>query len=261
MDQNQKPGCLQIPGGLPVMEDGEPFFFKKDSDRGCLLIHGFTGTTSSMRPMGEYLASRGVTVLSPRLPGHGTTPDDMSGTSFEDWFQSAEKAFLELEQLCDRVFVGGLSMGGTLTLRLAEKYPDRIAGIIPVSTLVFFKNPVVKLLPVMKLFIKNWKGIGGDLKDPEATEIAYERFPLKALHELVKLMKITRDDLPAITCPVRIFQAREDHVVPPGNGPYIFDNVSSKNKELIWLDNCYHVATLDLDRESIFDQSYSFISG
>ena len=60
---------LKVPVGVSVMDDGKPFFFE-GGRTGCLLIHGFTGTTSSMRLMGEFLAEKGMTVLWPRLPGH-----------------------------------------------------------------------------------------------------------------------------------------------------------------------------------------------
>ena len=41
---------------------------------------------------------------------------------------------------------------------------------------------------------------------------------------------------------------------------YIYDNISSTDKEIIWLDNCYHVATLDYDKDKIFEASYNFMT-
>ena len=54
-----------------IMQGAEPFFFE-GNEVGCLVSHGFTGTTQSMRFLGEYLAGEGgLTVVGPRLEGHG----------------------------------------------------------------------------------------------------------------------------------------------------------------------------------------------
>jgi carboxylesterase len=255
---------LKMPVGLSVMEDGKPFFFE-GGKTGCLLIHGFTGTTSSMRPMGEFLAAKGVTVLGPRLPGHGTDVNDMGKWAYTDWTAMVETALAELRDLCDTIFVSGLSMGGLLTLYLAEKHSDSLAGIMPISSPVRWLAPgangvALKFVGVLKHVLKTFPGPGHDLKDPDVVEVAYEKLSTNAAHELVKLAGVVDADLARITCPVRLFAAREDHVVPPRNSQYIYDNVSSSDKEIIWLDNCYHVATLDYDKEKIFESSYNFMT-
>jgi carboxylesterase len=249
---------LEAPSEIEVMDDGMPFFFD-GGETGCLLIHGFTGTTSSMKPMGEYLAERELTVLGPRLPGHGTNVEDMGRWSYNHWTRAVEVALEEISEICSRVFVGGLSMGGTLTLYLGERGKESVAGLMPICAPVFLKNPTLKLVPLLKRIIKTFPGPGNDIKDPDVEEVAYEKLSVNALHEMVKLMSLVGRNLERITAPIRIFQAREDHVVPPPNAPHIFGSVSSTDKELIWLDNSYHVATLDFDKEIIFEESYNFI--
>ncbi len=255
---------LRIPPGLKVIEEGKPFFIKGDNKAGCLLIHGFTGTTSSMLPMGEYLSSEGITVLAPRLPGHGTDVKDMSLYSYLDWVKTVEKALEELASLCERVFVAGLSMGGTLTLYLAEHHPEKIAGIVPICAPVTRIAPGIQqhalfLVPFLKHLLPYMPGPGNDLKDPDVKEIAYEKMSTVALHELVKLVKTVKKDIGRISAPARIFEAREDHVVPPENASYIYENISSSDKKLIWLENSYHVATLDYDKEIIFKETAELI--
>lgn len=247
---------MEIPPGSSVMDDGRPFFIEGRGKLGYLLLHGFTGTTSSMKPMGEYLADKGVTVLAPRLPGHGTDVKDMGRWSVSDWTGVVTAAFEELENLCDKIFVAGLSMGGTLALYLGEKFPDRISGLVPICAPVFLKNPALRLVPFLKHLAKTLPGPGGDIKNPDVTEVAYDRLSVPALGEMLKLLRAVERDLGKITEPVRIIQARDDHVVPPENGPYIFDRVTSEDKVLVWLDNSYHVATLDYDRERVFEESY-----
>jgi carboxylesterase len=108
--------------------------------------------------------------------------------------------------------------------------------------------------------VKTLPGPGNDVKDPDVTEIAYDKFSTNAAHELKKLADKVRPDLGRISMPIRIFHGREDHVIPTENATYIFDHVSSSDKKLIWLENSYHVATIDYDKELIFGESYDFMT-
>ena len=108
---------------MPLFPGAEPYSADGGST-GVLLLHGFTGSPKSMKPWGERMAAEGHTVRVPRLPGHGTRWQDMNLTRWEDWYAEADRAFLELQKSCERVFVFGLSMGGSLTLRLAERHGD-----------------------------------------------------------------------------------------------------------------------------------------
>ena len=102
-----------LPGAEPFAADGGPV--------GVVLSHGFTGSPQSLRPWAEHLAAAGFTVRLPRLPGHGTRWQDLNATRWPDWYGEIERAFDALRGRCDQVFAGGLSMGGTLVLRLAEQ--------------------------------------------------------------------------------------------------------------------------------------------
>ena len=62
---------------MPVMPGAEPFSHSGGTT-GVLLCHGFTGSPQSLRPWAEYLAAAGLTVCLPRLPGHGTTWQEMA---------------------------------------------------------------------------------------------------------------------------------------------------------------------------------------
>ena len=241
-----------------IWDDAQPFYFKGNST-GVLVIHGFTGCTQSMLPYGKALAARGYTVIGPRLPGHGTTVEDMAFRKYTEWTGEAERALQELRGQCDRVFVTGLSMGGTITLTLAAKYGDKIDGIIPLNALVI-TEPLLRLTPILKYLLKTRPGVGSDIKKPEAKESCYDQVPVAAAYELTRLLKVTREGLPRIHAPALVIASREDHVVPePINAETIVANLGSKNKELLWLENSYHVATLDNDAALIFEKAAEFI--
>lgn len=222
------------------------------------MCHGFTGSTQSMKYLGERIGEAGFTVYGPRLTGHGTHPEDMEKATFNDWVADVEAGLEELKATCSTIFVAGLSMGGTLTLYLAERYPE-IAGIMPINAAVDLpgmKDYYGEIVNGSERFVA---GIGSDIKKADVEELAYPLTPVKSMGELLGLMKFVRNDLEKITSPVLIFSSDVDHVVPPDNSKEIYNKIDSKDKHIVHLENSYHVSTLDNDKELIADECIAFI--
>lgn len=240
-----------LPGAEPYHHDG--------GSVGFLLSHGFTGTPQSMRPWAEFLAAEGLTVSLPLLPGHGTRWQDMQLTTWQDWYAEIERAFDILRSTCEYVFVGGLSMGGTLALRLAQQRGDQVAGLVLVNPSVHADDPRLKALPVLKHLVRSVPGIGSDIRKEGAAELAYSRTPLKPLHSLTRLWPLVQTDLPQVTQPVLLFRSPQDHVVAPANAETVLARISSTDVTAEQLPDSYHVATLDNDAERIFTGSLEFV--
>jgi carboxylesterase len=240
-----------LPGAEPINLPGGPV--------GALLVHGFTGTTQSLRPWAEHLAAGGLTVSAPRLPGHGTRWQDMNSTGFPDWYREVERAFDELQGGCETVFVMGLSMGGTLALRLAELRPREVAGLVVVNASLTTARKDAKLLPLASRVLASFPGIASDIKKPGSVELAYDRVPLKAAASLQAAWPVVASDLHRISCPVLVFRSRVDRVVPPLSGAMLMRGLAGGTIEERVLEDSYHVATLDNDAPAIFEGSLAFV--
>lgn len=226
---------------------------------GILVLHGFTGSPASVRPWGQSLSAEGWTVRVPRLPGHGTTWQAMNRTTWEDWYAEVDRNLRELRERCSSVFVMGLSMGGTLTLRLAEQYGEQIAGIVLVNASVHSERPDRFLLPVLQLVVPGFPGISNDIAKPDQDEIAYSKIPLKAAYSLSKLWSLVKADIAKVTQPILLFRSAVDHVVEPSNAAFILAHVSSTDVHQQVLPDSFHVATLDHDAEVIVRDSIAFV--
>jgi carboxylesterase len=245
---------------VTVRAGAEPYAHDGD-DVGVLLCHGFTGNPSSLRPWAETLIEAGHSVSLPRLPGHGSTWQEMSRTKWADWYSEVDAAFLELRQRSRVVVVAGLSMGGALALRLAEQHGEGETGV---DGLVLV-NPAVKIddrrllaLPVVRWVAPWFPAVGNDIKKPGAVEDAYDRVPPHSLHSMLRGYRDVVADLPTVTQPVLLFRSPQDHVVPASSSALILDRISSKDTEEVLLENSYHVATLDNDAPTIFEQTLGF---
>jgi len=241
-----------LPGAEPFAADG--------SEVGVLLSHGFTGSPQSLRPWAEHLAAAGLTVRLPRLPGHGTRWQDLNDTRWPDWYGELERAFDDLRGRCRQVFGMGLSMGGTLVVRLAEQRPAEVAGLVLVNPSLGTERKDVKYaLPLLHRVVPSLAGIGSDIRKPGVTELAYERTPLRAMHSLSRLWPLVVADLGLVTAPVLLYRSRVDHVVEPMSGRLLRDGASSTDVSEVILEDSYHVATLDHDAPAIFAGSLDFV--
>ncbi|GAA4095453.1 alpha/beta hydrolase [Nocardioides kongjuensis] len=227
---------------------------------GVLLSHGFTGSPASMRPWGEHLGALGYGVAVPLLPGHGTTWQELNTLRWVDWYAALTRAFDTLRAEHDAVVVGGLSMGGALVLRLAADRPDEVAGVMVVNPAVATRRLDVKLLPVLKHLVPSFPAIANDIKKPGVDENGYDRTPLKAIHSLIQAWPSLRADLSRITSPLVYFRSADDHVVDDASEPLVLGGISSTDVTRVALPESFHVATLDNDAPTIFEESAAFVA-
>ena len=242
---------------MPLFPGAEPYSADGGST-GVLLLHGFTGSPKSMKPWGERMAAEGHTVRVPRLPGHGTRWQDMNLTRWEDWYAEADRAFIELQKSCERVFVFGLSMGGSLTCWLATRHPE-LAGIICINPAVQPDPGMVDLVAGMvEGGMDRMDAIGNDVADPEVVELAYDQTPLPPLLTMFEAASAVGAELGKITSPMLLMTSPQDHVVPPTDSDVLAAAVSGP-VERVSLDRSFHVATIDYDRDLICRTALEFV--
>lgn len=225
---------------------------------GVLVLHGFTGNPTPLRPLAERLAAEGHAVELPRLPGHGTSWRDLARTTWTDWASAALAAF---DRLAGRPrAIVGLSNGGALALHLAQQRPADVAALVLINPSVSYRHPLKPVLGVLKRLVPSFPGIGNDIAMPGADELPYDRVPLRAAASLFEFQDLVRARLGEVRAPTLIFTSRADHTVPPANSALVLAGIAASNRAQVWLERSYHVATLDYDAEVIADRTVDFIA-
>lgn len=232
--------------------DGDPFLIGSGT-AGVLLFHGFTATTTEVRPMSDRLASAGLVVSGPLLPGHGTTPQELNSCRWQDWIAAAEHELSSLQSHCNQVWVGGESLGGLVALFLAANHPEiqgcmlyapamnirgiRFSRLVAPFRSTMPKKPSRDGLP--------WKG--------------YNVYPVRAAIQLARLQGELKCLIPKIKTPLLILQGRLDHTVRLEGSQYIYDHIGSTHKELYWMDNSPHCILLASEVDQAFQLTLRFI--
>ncbi|MEA3055150.1 MAG: carboxylesterase [Actinomycetota bacterium] len=229
---------------------------------GVLFLHGFTGSPRTMLPVSMAVDLAGFDVSVPCLPGHGTVVEDMLDTTWADWSATAEAAYDVLAAAHDRVVVVGLSMGGTLAAWLASRHPE-IDGAVFVNPMVLPVDPLVQdmvreMIAVGEVYAPRTGTGASDIADPDADERAYAETPLRPVLTLFEAVDRLQPDLPKITCQVLLMTSTQDHVVDPAASDLLAERVSGP-VERVTLENSYHVATHDYDKQLVIDRTLAFI--
>lgn len=227
---------------------------------GVLVLHGFTGNPLTMRALAERAAAAGYGVELPRLPGHGTSVEDLATKRWADWATAAEEAYDRLAARCERVAVVGLSMGGGLTAHVAEVRPS-VAGCVFINpTLVPPPSDVVEgLQALLDSSLENLDAIGSDIKKGGVAEASYDATPLRALASLLEGLATVGASLDRIEAPCLLITSREDHTVNWENGDALIAAAPGP-VERIWLEDSFHVATLDNDAPLVESATLDFLA-
>ena len=237
----------------PQPGDLEPFRLGS-GDVGALLIHGFCGTPPEVRGLGEYLAGRGLRVHGALLTGHGTTPEELERTSWQDWIDSAQAQLDDLKRECPTVVVGGQSMGGTMSLVLAARNPD-VRAIATTSALVDLGRwPELQIAVGRHLVHWHYPDRSKvDLWDQESVKQlhSYNRRSLKSHADLISLYRVALKEAPRVGVPALILHGLRDGVVPPSNADRIADAIGA-TAEVRLFERSGHAMSVDVDHNEIY---------
>jgi carboxylesterase len=246
----------------PVLPGCESISHACGAATGVLVVHGFTGSPFSVRGIADALIAASFDVEVPRLPGHGTTIDDMVPTTWRDWSDEVAAARARLTARVDCVVGVGQSVGATLVLASALAGPEP-AGLVCI-------NPVTRprsadeLAMIDDLLEDGFTVAPGgesDIADPDSHDISYQGTPLAAVRSLVvDGVSPISDRFGELTVPLRLFSSRVDHVVDPADGDHLAATWGGP-VERTWLERSFHVATRDFDRDLVERGVVDFVRG
>ncbi len=266
VDYSRAYNAFFIEGETKSKRVGRPIFLKgEDNGPGVLLIHGYMAAPREMKNFADYLYQRGFTVYAPRLAGHGTAPEDLAGTTYEDWLESAEEAYVMLRHSCQDIIIGGFSTGAGLALELAGRVDDYRA-VFAVAPPMQLKDLGTWLIPTVDTWNNMVKmlRLDGGAKEfidnhPENPHINYVRNPISGIRQLEKLMDQVSSKLKALEKPVLVVQSRTDPVVNPKGTIRLFNKIGSEVKEYFLFDYPRHGILLGDGSQRIFQAIEGFI--
>ena len=225
-----------------------------------LLVHGFCASSDELATLGKYLADEGHASFAVQLAGHGTTPEELKATSWQDWYESVRIGFEVVRSWNPKfLFVAGISMGGTLSTLLTSE-ESNIDGLVLMAPAMKISGFITKLVPVLKFFMKDREiDVEAAQRVYDVKRTKYDREPVSAYHELFKLQKVARKSMNKVVVPTIILQGTEDKTIDPVNGQIAFDGISSELKELHMIEGAEHVISCHPTRADAYPLILDFV--
>ena len=222
-----------------------------------MAFHGFGGTPQEVRTVIDSALPFGLFARAPRLPGHSDSAGELLLATLRDWLDAAEAALFNLGDLAGTgVVVAGLSLGSLLAAHLAARHPERVSGLVMLSTAtrLRFVSPGLPLLicerlaPFGNLFYT--RKSGADIRDDEARRrhLTYDVNPVKSAIEVLRAGRIVRSELSRIRCPTLVIHGRLDRVCPVSNAYRFAKSIGTKDVKVAIMPRSGHIVTVDLDR-------------
>lgn len=250
--------------GLEMKNNSQPYFQNTQmkgnsinhsgSDVGVLLLHGFTATTVEVGKLANLFIKDGFTVSAPLLPGHNTTPKELNTVKYSDWVRCVDSAYQKIRNTCRKVLVCGESMGGVLSLMLAQKYCEIDAVFCFSAALLVGRLRYSKYIMHFQPFLDK------NLPEDGLPWQGYTVYPTRAANEFFKLTKQVKRSLSKVISPTLLFQGNFDKTIDRENMEFIFHAIRSPIKQMEWMPASGHVMLLDNELESIYGRIGKFIS-
>lgn len=265
-------------------------FFLRGGDRAVLLIHGITGTPAEMRYLAKALHKAGYTVLCNTLPRHCGTLDELKKVTWQEIYTACVKDFKRLKDEFSTVYVGGLSVGALLAVRLAHQFPKDVKGIIALAPTLFYDGwalhqgkillNIIWRIPIVRQHMLVRETSPHGLKDEHLRESvakfyrsaqkkAFDAkvasfgspfFPIACLYQHQLFVKVVKKELAAITTPIIILHAREDDMTSLKNAEYLYEKIGSTDKTLTILEDSYHMIVIDKEKDRVAGEVIKFLN-
>lgn len=253
-------------------------------EHAVLLLHGLQSSPAELQPLAKKLNQAGYTVHVPHIRGygfaHGDTP--RSVTHWQEWHAIATNEFLALKKQYQSVAVGGLCIGAVLSLSVAEEQGDEVAALTLLATTFWYDGwgiPWYRFMryvgyysPVRYFYsyrerepfglkneqLRRW--IAKEMSHKDSSIVGASRLNLPAIQEAERMIKSVKKNLSKVTAPAIVIHAEEDDVSSPRNADFVYANIGSRTKQLVMLDNSYHMITVDNDREQVASDTIRFFA-
>ena len=223
-------------------------------------MHGFSSTTYEVKQLAEYLAENNFHTIANNLPGHGTNKEECNRVKSHHWLDFVKKDVAKLASSSKKMFVVGNSMGAVLSLYLASLFPLNgfvAAGAVLRFNKYFSTNFLVPLLCKIKKYERKNKVI----KSKNIKFYGYSHYPLVALNEYRKMIKVILPLIKKIDSPGLIIHSRADLTSKEENVKIITEKISKKKIETYYVDNAHHnMFDKNIDQEKIFKKILNFLN-
>ena len=244
------------------------------------MLHGLCGTPMEMGSIPKVAKDADFAVYHAEINNYSASLcNPNKDPSWEEWRDEVDGLVSELLEKHESVSLCGLSMGATLALAVAEGRND-IVSVVALSPLLRYDGWAIKwyqsllIIPYL-LGIKNWsykesepfgirnielrRRVMRAMEKDGVSQVGAAQIPARHLFAAQNMMRFVRNRLANVVADLMVIHAIDDETAAPRNSEIIIDGVSSEVRKSIWLGDCYHIITVDNEREIVANETVRFL--
>lgn len=243
-----------------------------------LMLHGLGANELELQRLAKDLHTSGFSVVIPCIEGYtyGTHPQP-----WPVWIDQVLELIYKLEKEYATVSVVGISMGATLGMVAAQRHSKPLTSLVLLSVSLAYDGwsmpwyrgllEISAWLP----FVNNYRlkesepyGVKNDemralikatLKSQGVAESGVGEIGYAHIKQGQFLMREARENAQAIDCATLVIHAVDDEIVHIRNAEWVYREMSSKDKEIIYLGDSYHMITIDNERDTVSQETIRFL--
>ncbi len=232
---------------------------------GLVLVHSYLSVPEEVKTLAQYLRRRGVWVYAPRLPGHGTSAEDLAERKYQAWIEAVEVGYVLMRAFCDKVILGGVSVGGNLAFDLASRVRE-VDGVFAVCPPFSLGDYSTNFMPGRDVWHRLADRVKSGGRKSEYLEFShgnqhvnYPINPVAGIKEVGEFLESIEYRYSQVTQPALIVQADRNPVVEPDGSKKLFDFLGSREKEFCLLSSDHHVMINEDGKQQVFNKIDNFI--
>jgi len=242
------------------------------------MLHGLGANELELQRLAKDLHASGFSVVIPSIQGYtyATPPQNWS-----TWVDQVLPHIWELEKQYATVSVVGLSMGAVLAMAAAQRHSRPLAGLVLLSASLAYDGwsmPWYRFLLGISSwlpFVNNYRlkesepygvkneemraAIKATLKSQAISESGVGEIGFQLIKQGQLLIHDARDKVRLIDCPTLVMHAVDDEIVHIRNAEWVYRQIRSEEKEIIYLGDSYHMITIDNERETVSQETNRFL--
>ena len=236
------------------------------------LIHGLGGTQYDLGSMHKRLKNAGFATHSLTLPGHGTTPEDLTHVTAEQWMQAVTDKYHEVAAQHQSFHIMGMCMGALLATELAKRQRHTRGKLIALAPPIYIDGWATAWYTPLRHMLYWVPGLGSRMKveeeDPfgikndqlraivkakfaRGENFHYQWVPLACVRQVDRLRKWVMTDLKNMVTQTLVIHAREDELTSLSSANYLVEQMGGAKARMVVLENSYHMICIDNDREQV----------
>jgi carboxylesterase len=246
------------------------------NDHAVLLLHGLRSTPREMGYIARRLSQGGFGVFAPYIEGYGV---DSPCTSWKEWLAEVRMHYSKLRRRYRTVSVAGLCIGATLGLALAAEESD-VTALSLLSVTLFYDGwnipwyqcflNLAYHTPLRHFYsfserepygLKNKvlrAKVAKSMRQRGDSEIGAASLSFRHIYEAHSLAQHVKTRLPHIKANCLLIHSIDDDTSTVANAEFVHNRIGSTVKRKIFLDDCYHIITMDNERELVASETRWF---